>query len=164
MPSLVLWEQYGVTNPPAFPHSYPYVPLPVAPHTTAVSLRAPSVNCVMILLLHDLPSLPVVILLTGCGLKWRHSHNSAGFKVVRRRVKMLHLLTDYSFQFWGCSSTQAFIATVLDDPLADWLLQSLKAASCSLRKDTICFIDKSSLLTNLTPVLFLVEFDTADAL
>lgn len=42
---------------------------PVPPNTTAVSLRAPSLNCVTTLLLHDLPALPVLIQLTGRGLK-----------------------------------------------------------------------------------------------
>lgn len=148
---------------PLPPHSYPSVPPPVAPNTTDVSLRAPSVNCVMIVLLHDLPSLPVLIQPAGCGLKWRHSRNSAGFKVTRRRAKMLHLLTDNSHAF----NSEALLPprlSLLRCWMADRLLQSLSAASRSLRKDTVCFIDRSSLLTHLTPVLFLVEFDTADAL
>lgn len=41
----------SLTPHPLLPNSYPSVALPpVAPNTTAVSLRAPSVNCIMILL------------------------------------------------------------------------------------------------------------------
>lgn len=36
----------------------------------------------------------VLVQLTGCGLKERHSHTSAGCRFVRKRFNMLHLLTD----------------------------------------------------------------------
>lgn len=102
MPSLVLWEQYGITNPPPLPspclptHT-PLLPPPVAPNTYShvfACSRSELRNDPFFFFCMIFPSLPVLIQLTGCCLKQRHSHNSAGFKVVRRRVKMLHLLTD----------------------------------------------------------------------
>lgn len=40
-------------------------------------------------------SLHVLIQLTGCGLKRRHSYTSAGCRFVKGRFNMLHLLTDH---------------------------------------------------------------------
>lgn len=69
----------------------------------------------MVVLLHDLPSLSVLIQLAGRGLNEDIPTIQLGSNCFRRRVKMLLLLTDDSHAF----NPEALVpTTVYDDPLA----------------------------------------------
>lgn len=81
-------------------------------------------------------------------------------KVVRRRVKRLHLLTDHGLAF----DLEAPLPPRLSLPQCRTALRLTDCCSLLFSMNTVCANDERSLLTNLTPGLFLVESDAADAL
>lgn len=96
---------------------------PPPPHPTPPphSPVAPTKPCICVLLF-AWSSLHVLIQLSGCGLKQRHSHTSGGCRSVIRSFNTLHLLTD-------------------DMLLILWLFPGriFQAASCSLLKGRLCY-------------------------
>lgn len=73
---------------------------------------------------------------------------------------MLHLLTDNGHAF----NSEALLPSRLSLPQC-WMTSAVTFSSFLFSFErTLCFIDNRSLLTNLTPSLFFVEFDAADAL